>query len=342
MMRWQAFVVAVAVAGTATAWAATVTKIDPVKVLLEVDTGSDIAFVKDAKACVYDDAGKKIGCGKILRAKGAKATVKFTKKKIDLVKEGNEVKIEAGTDTSVGVASKRSDIKVGYLPTLLPPATFQKLSYVKHDNQAVNTLWKKTGPTTLSFFGAAAEAEFGLSSISFATGLRYTLYRDFKAESDYSKTDAKLYGEVVEKGSTLGFWLDTYFLNVRLGQTLTFKLGAGLDFDKSAMTFVALQRSDEGGSSPLAKASSQLTVVSLRINTPFEMVFTPGGFGLNFGLHLMIPMVATGARFSGEVSDSAAIAAMGTNDPVADLKTSLDHKKSSFAAQLFLALSFGI
>ena len=102
----------------------------------------------------------------------------------------------------------------------------------------------------------------------------------------------------------------------------------------STVTVKSTKKDDSGQTptSTLAKATSKLTVLSLRLGADMDLVFAKV-FGASIGTTIMIPLSEAGKTFSGHIDDAEA---RGQASPGEDLKTQLGHKKNSLAYELSL------
>ena len=210
--------------------AATVTAKSSKRRLVKIDEGAAAGFIKGAKVCIWNDAGKKVACGTVRRAKDNFAYLRVkSKKRLKRIKKGMEVKLykAPGSDPTESIASKKNggtdhryNVKLGYVFTALTPSTYNKLTYSPvSGSTAQDSLWKSEGAASSSLFGFALDGEMGVGeSMAVAFGLRYRLNRDFLAQSDYNDVKTQ-YVDIKQTGSAIGLYSDFTFLDLDIGTT---------------------------------------------------------------------------------------------------------------------------
>lgn len=320
--------------------AATIDKINKKKGLLLINEGKSSGLKPKAKVCVYGPDGKKITCGVITKVKDATATVKVSKKKIVKVAKGMEVKLADGSEGAEGEAAGgaakpgHSYIKGLYILSPMTTATYQKVTYQRPEAASVDTLWKAAEASGLSLFGVGGEVGLDLSGKLLAAGARLKRYREFTAVADYDNDPAN-YVENNQVAQSFGVWLDYYWMTINMGGS-KLEFANGLDIDMSTMVLNAAQLSDAGDENEIYKATSKITVMSLRNVLSYKLFFDP--IGINADINVMLPLVASGASFSADVNDGNT--ASLTVDPVEDLKATVDHKKAGLGLELIFGAYF--
>lgn len=348
------------------AWGATITAISKKKALIKIDEGTSAGFNKAVKACIYDEADKKLACGKVTKAKAKIAFIKVSKKVLKKLAKGNIVKVATGADAkggkgeedgtnptqdSSGIVPHRTNFHVAAVPGFVAPASYNKLTYkppfdadgTKQDS--FNTLWQSEGASSMSLFGVQIAGEFAIGqSNSISVGLRYATYREFVAQADYDTSDLEQYVETTETATAIGLFTDFTYYEIPFTNSFFWRNSVGLDIDMSTVTFKATHKSQDGDdegsdtATPLGDiftATSKLTVVSLRLGTNLNWtVFEP--IGIVVGPQILIPITTFGANFSAKVTDPHATE-NSAYDGETDLKEALGHKKASFGVQMLLA-----
>jgi hypothetical protein len=348
-LRKVTFLTVGAVGFCALANGATVTDVKKKKKTATMDAGTDDGFNKGVSVCFLDENGVKIGCTKIFEATAETSTVKLTPKLLRKVKKGvtAELQSAAGSTAAAGAdkALNRTNLKFLYILTPVPPAKYNKVLYLtpEQTQTSAESLWKKAEDSGISFLGGGLEFELGIGQkMSIAFGGRYRLYRDFLAESDYVTTDvasSDVFAQTTIKATSVGGWFDYYFLQMG-SAPFYFRLAAGLDFDNSKISLTTNKQGDtaEIAVEPLAKASSSLTLLSLRLGMQFNFFFKP--IGLAFGLYPVVPLAAFGQAYSATITDANSSKLANSLKADEDLKTALGHTKSSFGLEVATGLYF--
>ena len=320
--------------------------------VIRISGGKAKGFIKGARVCFFGKKGKKVACGKVVRAGGKASFAKVSPKRFRRVRKGMTAKLQGAAGQAEGALADATDsvtqgstsgapshltnFKLGYIISFLSPATYEKLTYsppaADASEGSVGSLWKADSTSSLSIFGFIAEGDFGIGdSMAASFGLRFRYYRDFIAQSDYSATEKNLYVETEQTASAMGFYTDFTFLNIGTSGTF-FQMSSGLDYDMSTVEFKATQKDDDGEDvqGEIASATSSLSVISLRLGMDVGMtIFDP--IGILGGINLLVPVAEMGASFSGKINDTNETLLSGSGDE--DLETALDHKKASFGAE---------
>ncbi len=362
-LSWRNLTIGALLLGTGTFWtygsadAASIRGVNRKKGVVVLDSGSEGGLKKGMNVCFNDSKGKQIDCGKIVSLKKKTSTVKLNKAaSARRLKRG----MEAITDGEAAVASAssskagakyRRNVKTMYIMTPMFPSTYQKLAYAPPPVTGdAETLWEPIGEPDISVMGFGAEVEMGIgATMSTAIGFRMRLHRDFASEADYIQRELTAdgqkqaipeYVEALQTTSAMGFWADFYFYDVRFGQSLSLRLGSGIDMDMSTVTVKATQKDDRADQATIGEfvtATSKLSVISLRLIPSLNFFIDPVGFTLT--PVVLVPLAAMGAAFSGENLDTHA-ANLGGVDPMEDLKAALGHDKGSMSLMITLSAFF--
>lgn len=343
--------------------AASVTEVNTEKKTVTVELEGDETFEKDSEVCFFDDTEKEIACGKVTKVKGTAVTVKVTAaKKLKKVTEGMAAKPKgdaAAADEEAtpkkgkkGAAAKKGKDKskgknplriIGiYNPALSSPFVYKKLAYAAPSSTTPETLWSqdKTVGTAMKDnpLSLTMQVAIPLGNFSIAPGVRYRSYKPSLIDADYILNRENPFVRTEMSATSFGLIVDFMYYRGALMPDLIFAdLTGGLDVDNSTVSLTAKKEDDSGqaaaATGDIAKATSKLTVVSLRVGAGVEAMVLKL-IGVRLGLNLMVPLLETGATFSGEISDEES---RGQEDPGEDLKKALDHKKNSMAIEI----SFG-
>ncbi len=327
--------------------ASVVKKISKSKVV-KLDEGSAAGFDKGARVCVYSDSGKRAACGKVVKTAEDKSYVRISRKRsFRRVKVGMEARLYKKNRTSKQTDSTakehRNNIKFGYLFTAMSPTSYNNVLYNAPTNstQSLDSLWKKDAAVSSSVIGAFGEGEFAVGqSYAVAIGLRYIINSATNAVSDYNISEPTKFVESTQSGSAIGFYTDFTFLDVSFTPSFFWRLSSGLDFEMSSVAYEAIQKDDSGSeNSTIATYKSSITTASLRLGTNLNLLAI-GPIGFVLGTNLLVPLAEFGKSSTADVTDpqTSQISVQGDTD----LINAVDHKKSSFAAQVVLGtyLSF--
>lgn len=308
------------------AFGASVTNVNSKKRLVTIDSGKSDGLQKGDRICFYDPSGKKVGCGKIRSVKKSSSRIKLSKKRIKKIEVGMEA--TPGSEGGGG-GSSRSKLKFAYILSPMMTTKYNKLSYFTPIDGTEETLWEPTGPQANSFLGFGAEFEMALSGGSSITaGGRMKYFREFSAQADYAPDAENPYAETSIVGSAMGFWADYYYLNFG-----SLRIGNGFDLDMSTVNFAAAEKTDDGGESLLAEATSKLTTMSLRTVAVYDMFLDP--IGLSFGANFLLPLSASGSTVADVLDPNTS--KIPSIDPNEDLVFSLGHQKAGFGLEIVIA-----
>jgi len=351
-IRWIIFLLS---AVATPSFAAKVIKIDAVKKVITIDEGTETQFLKKSKVCFYDASNVKVGCSFIRTAKPKISFIKIKGDKLFAkIQMGMMAKVEAGppppgtpgitAETVPAVttpASKTHSYVTGLL--LLPlvgPISYQNLIYETPVGRQVDSMW--SSDSAVKNLGFGLELGLGISSFQLSAGLRSRTFLPKKISSDYNDVNGdntfEQFVDTTATGTGFGAWLDFYWLILDFG-VVDFRLGNGLEFDSSAVTFEAVQLSDDDdASNTLYAGKSTLTALSLRILPTLDFIFGP--IDLTLGAVIYIP-VSQSSKFSlGTSNDPFAASSLNPNTtPEEDLKGALKHEAKA-GADLLLSAGF--
>lgn len=357
-MKRTLLAVVAAVAWAGSAEAGSVKQVSSKKKLVTVELGEDETMEKDADVCVFSEANKKIACGTVVKVKGTLATVKFeTIKGFKKMKPGLTAKVgeeppeakEGGDEEAEGDAAPRKKGKNSakepkvksspfrvwfyYSPALATPAVYNKLGYAAPTSETPDTLWSDDKKTASTLFGLNLQVGIPLGAFSLNPGLRYRKFTPSVVDSDYTPQRENPYASTEETASATGVWVDFQLFRVPFSGASSLWMSSGVDMDMSTVILKTTKKDDSGATaeSEIAKASSKLNVISLRVGAATDIVFAQV-FGLSIGTTIMVPL-SESAKFSGDLSDGEA---RGQAEPGDDLKKALGHKKNSVAYELSL------
>ncbi len=336
-IRWIIFLSALT-AGQA--FAAKVTNVNVEKRIITIDEGSETNFLKKSRVCFYDASNVKVGCSFIRTAKPKISFIHIKGDKLlAKITVGMQAKLEAGpgapgikaldpaTTATDPVEKPKSYLKGLMLLPLAGPVSYQNLIYETPVNRQVDSMW--SADSAVKTFGLGLEFGLGISSFQLAGGLRTRFFLPKKISSDYNDVDGdKTFEQYVETkavGSSFGAWLDFYYWILDFG-VVDFRLASGLDFDSSAVTLDAVQKSDiDATELTLYQGKSTLTALSLRLLPSLDFTFGPIAFSL--GAVIYVPL-SQSSKFSLDTQNDAFASANLNPDITAeqDLKESLKHE----------------
>jgi hypothetical protein len=223
---------------------------------------------------------------------------------------------------------------------LVGPISYQNLIYETPVGRQVDSMW--SSDSAVKNLGFGLELGLGISSFQLSAGLRSRTFLPKKISSDYNDVNGdntfEQYIDTTATGTGFGAWLDFFWLIADFG-VVDFRLGNGLEFDSSAVTFEAVQLSDDDDKTDtLYAGKSTLTAMSLRILPTLDFIFGPIGFTL--GAVIYIP-VSQSSKFSLDTStDPFATSSLNPDTtPEMDLKGALKHEARA-GADLLLSAGF--
>lgn len=319
-----------------TAFPAEVKKISKKTGAIYINEGSTKGFVKGIKVCLFD-LQTKIACGRVSKAVKRKAIIRVPKSKVDKIRTGFTVSVQGGgerpkpgpADTSMPPAPFAMSITLNlhFLP--LTPATYENLNYVAPGGGSASE-WSSIGTASNLLLPPAFGFEFELIDFKMLVGFRYGIYGGSSQADYYDTTQPNLTLTTDTQASDIGIYFDyTYY------KMWDINFQVGLDLDMTSVTLKGTQTDDNNASTSneLYDATSSLKVFSLRL--PFVYKYSFGSFGINTALDLLIPLYEMGPTQTATTPTTQT-----STDQEDDLKTSLGHTKSSFAADLVLGVYY--
>jgi hypothetical protein len=318
--------------------AATVTKRNLKRRLVDIDAGTKDGFKKGTSVCFSDAKGKQIGCGKVQVAKANSASVKVGSDIIKKIKNGFSAEVEGAAGATVA-SGHRTNIKGLYTLTAVPSSTFNKLSYATPEATEAESLWNIEGSAGFTYVGGGAEVEFAIGkSMSLALGGRYRMNIPYVVDSNYGDINTEYALNRIE-GNGIGGYLDFYFLEFGTAPAF-FRFSTGLDFDMSTVTMVTEKLNDDESIAavPLFKVSSTTNIISLRLGMQLNLFFKPIGLVLN--ATPIIPLAAVGGAADIEIDDPHQTRVPGENAAATDVTEALNHTKNNFGAEVSIGLYF--
>jgi len=353
------YLLSAVVMSSAVAEAHEVSKINRAKGMVLVTSSAEVR--KGERACILTPAGKQVTCGTIGRVRKTDFVLDIEdKQRMRRIKRGFPVEVKDGkgttgdereskkgrkTDGAARTASQptksssKTVIRVQYLPALIGPTTYNKVTYVppaNANNAAGRALWEADSKISSAFlgFGGSVSVPIGSGGLAVNPGFRYRIYTGGGLDSDYDPVNKLRYAQITQKMTAIGLWLDVTALKIAgLG------LDAGLDFEMSTLDMTSLVIDEAtNAEADLTSATSKLNVISLRVGAQYDLlIFGPAG--LNLGTTAMLPLTGLGKNFSANV-DGDRFAATNP-DTAADLEAAMGHNKSGFAVEFSLGLAFG-
>ena len=337
--------------GSSSLSAASIKALSKAKSLVQIDEGSDSGLKKGTEVCFGDKKTKTNPCGTVTGLKKNTAVVKLSnesdfgklKKGMQANYEASSVKIadEGATNSGPLAGAHRRNIELMQITTLMHAFTANKLGYSAPPAAASGTtssLWNATGTPDYSIIGFGLKGEFPIGKkFSVSVGGRMAMIRGFSSIDSYYNTGTTAvspeYVETSQTFSSMGLWSDFFFLDLALGSKFILRAGAGLDLDMSTVAFSATQKDERAAQATqgeFAKAESSLKTVSLRIPLAAHLFLKP--IGLSLSPVVAVPLMAS-ASSTASSTDTNSSRLNGAN-AADDLKTSLGHKKNSFAFML--------
>jgi len=295
--------------------AATVQSAKPEKGTAILDSGSSSGITKDAKVCVFNSAGKKVACGKVTKVTKTRALIKLPLNK--KIEAGMTAEVEGASGAETAAAAPSSPTKklikfslnAHYIFTLMAPASYSKISYIATTTGSKPSIWLAGDQSSLATLGFGASAFVGIGATwGLEGGGRYRIYRPFISEADYISSSASQYAKTEVTASAFGGFVQ-YAKLFSMTKSMFLKLGAGADFDHSAlkMTATKLDDANTATADPIATATSSLNVISLRVAPSLD--FYIGKIGLGAGVNLLVPLVSMGSAITADVQDTTSTAA---------------------------------
>ena len=311
----------------------------------------DVSAIKKGQdACIKDNAGKKLVCGKVLKKQKGKVLVKISDpSKLTKIKKGMSVSF-GGTSPSKGASDAAESatntgrtknpmvLRVIWVPVLMGPVTYNKVAYSPPTSTTAgqSVLWTSDLLVKTSYmaFGADATIPIG-QSLGVVPGVRYRSYTGSSLETDYDPEQKQRFAAITQTMTAIGLWTDVQVMRIPFGASSGMTATGGLDFEMSTATLKATKNDDRDGSeAELANVTSKLSVISLRLGAGFDAFFM-GPAGATAGLNLLVPLAAMGASSTATTDDEFS---SRSADDVADLTAALNHKKASFGVELVFGL----
>jgi len=325
--------------GASQANGAVVKKINAGKRLVLIDEGTKSGFSKKKKVCFFDVEKTKVACGMIRAAKGKSATV-LIKKPADLLKitVGMEADIEIMNNKNVKItidenapvateAAYAAPTYIGLFGNvpLRDAVSYQNLVYETPLGQDVDSMWSQD--SGVKSIGIGGEVGIGIKSFTLAIGGRQRTFSPKRVSADYDSKDAdpafEEFVETIGKGSSLGYWLDFYYLRWDYG-VASLNLGNGIDIDTSTVTFTMDHKSDNNDTvDRYYDAKSVLASTALRTSLLLDFRFGPVGFKVGSVLFIPINQKET---LTLTQTDPFTDQFLKENTPDEDLKQKLAHK----------------
>lgn len=305
-----------------------------------ISEGKKTGFTKGKTVCVYNESDEEITCSVIYKAKNKKSYARIKKRKIfKLIKKGMSVKIKEDSDESQMEASKdetgprgATNIKIGYVLSPVTPSSYNAIYYNDPNETLVNTFWEADRVSNLSLTGLGVELGLKVWESKLNLGFRLRSYRPFVIRANYTP-DRTNFAETSLTSTSQGLWIDFNYFIFDFG-VLSIDLGNGIDADVATLEMDTYFKNDNDPTeTEIYNATSTFTSVSLRTNLNFNFFFDPIGF--QFSNSILIPISGTKTD-SITVNDSQVadyLDGLGEDD----VRTQLNHKKSSVAIEMFIS-----
>lgn len=330
------------------AFAQTVVKVEKIvakKKLVLVNGGKTEGFKPKKKVCFYDTQNNKVGCGVVRTVKGSKSSI-FVKKEeiLSLIEVGMIAAIDKNKDVKITIDENQNPVDenkpapnyvgiFGAFP-LVDSVGYKNLIYETPLGEDAETMW--TADSSVASVSFGAEVGFGIKSFTLALGGRSRTYTPKKVASDYADKNNDQYfedyAETIGKGSSIGFWLDFYWLKLDYGLA-SVMIGNGVDLDTSTVDFTMDQLSEDSDVvNKYVTAKSTLKTTSIRTNILLDFNF--GSVGFKMGAILYAP-IQQEQKFTFSNTDPETISHLKVLTAEEDLKSKLGHK-AKFGAELLI------
>jgi hypothetical protein len=287
---------------------------------------------KGAVLCIFSGK-KKIDCGSVVSIKAGVAYVSVeNKKNLKRIKKGMTVTPESGDSAATADKGSSSSTKIwlSWAPGIVTPAVYNMIGYTAPEAEgASESLWESDGVASQTLMGFGLQVGIPVGRMAIVPGLRYRTFGANQVDADYIyKKAGDPYVETITAATALGVFADFAFLSIPFGSVMDLYGTGGLDIDMSTVTVKAekLHGTDPAQTGPIASATSNLTVVSLRVGGGLNLIPVKP-FGISAGLNILVPLVELGKKFSGSLEENEG---RGVPEPGEDLKTKLGHKKNGF------------
>lgn len=329
------------------------------KNLVKVKLDTPQEFKKNSTICFFNNKEQKIACGKVINIKKDYAIVKVSSKAKSKIKKGMIAKpfttkqssstfsiISAIVPSNTQSINKKYIFSIGQLTSIFTTASYNNIGYSPPDSNETptQTLWTATDSKQKAYLGFFVEFGYALfSKFILDLDFHYSLYfnKNFSSKiiTNYSYTqnieDQNKYVSILtSQCKLLGGYLGTSFIFKSFTKSmLTFT--SGLNLDNSSISILASQKDDNNPdeNNPIAKISSNLNVISLKLGTKFYY-FLFNKLGLYSKLDILIPIYAS-LKSNIEVSDPHENL-LGDKSEAKNISSVLAHKKRSFALNLTL------
>ena len=252
------------------------------------------------------------------------------------VKEGAKESPPPATGGARLIANRR--FAVGYLYSAAAPFQYHIPRYdLQSELLRSGSLWNADKKVIGGILGV--EATFAVpvtAALAIVSGIHYRYTPTDTLSVDYDGSDPDIYAESRTSANSYGLSVDADY-GVLLRAGLAWHVLGGLDFDESRIGFTATAN---GGSetTTIASLRSRLDIMSLRLGSSVNVMLGPVGIG--GGVMLLLPVVGAAVQASTGQILKPEITSSQSDSAASDLGHALDHKRSSFGAQLNLAVTY--
>ena len=233
------------------------------------------------------------------------------------------------------VANRR--VAVAYLYSAAAPFQYHIPRYdLQSELLRSGSLWKPDNKVIGGILGVEATFAVPLTSkLAIVSGAHYRYTPTDTLSVDYDGTDPSVYAQSRTTARSFGFSVDADY-GVLIHGDLAWHLLGGLDVDESRINYTATAQG--GSETTIASLRSQLDIISLRLGSSVNILLGPIAVGS--GITILRPMIGSAVQRSSEQNLKPEVSSSQRSSAAADLAHALGHKRSTFGAQLSLAVTY--
>jgi hypothetical protein len=218
-----------------------------------------------------------------------------------------------------------------------PSVTYNHISYEKPQktDSSIKSLWRSSDLSAV-YRSIGGSYDFIVWNHLASFGGKYYLYKNYNSDS-YFDDNLDNGALTYLKGTAANIWIDYSYLNFS-SSSINFHVGNGIELSRSLVSFnsTLVNDLDKNINQVLASSKSELILSSFRTSISSDISWNRVGVGSS--ILLTMPLFGENKDSVNIVTPHKNLYTETQNEPIIDLRNSLDHHAANFGIDLELSI----